>query len=74
MSAGVFSPAKEKEETEKSKGREEGEPIELYPQGGLMVIHSEKCIDKVPGSNMEKIFPLQSEVFKDIRETWMLRR
>ena len=52
MSAGVFSPAKEKEETEKSKGREEGEPIKLYPQGGLMVIHSDKFSDKVPGSNM----------------------
>ena len=42
--------------------------IELYPQGGLMVIHSDKCSDKEPGSNMEKIFPSQSEVFKDILE------
>ena len=33
-----------------------------------MVIHSDKFSDKVPGSNMEKIFPLQSEVFKDILE------
>ena len=33
VSAGLFSPAIEKEETEKSEGREEGEPIELYPQG-----------------------------------------
>ena len=33
MSAGVFYPAKEKEETGKSKGREEGKPVELYPQG-----------------------------------------
>ena len=68
VSAGVFSPAKEKEETEKSKGREEGELIELYPQGGLMVIHSEKFSDKVPGTNMEKIFPSPSEMFKDILE------
>ena len=34
MSAEVFSPAKEKEETEKSEGREESETVELYPQGG----------------------------------------
>ena len=33
VSAGVFFPAKEKEEAEKSEGRETGEPIELYPQG-----------------------------------------
>ena len=43
VSAKVFSPAEEKEETEKSEGREEGEPIELYLQGGLMVKHSDKC-------------------------------
>ena len=33
-----------------------------------MVIHSDKFSDKVPESNMEKIFPSQSEVFKDILE------
>ena len=33
-----------------------------------MVIHSDKFCDKVTGSNMEKIYPLQSEVFKDILE------
>ena len=65
MSAKVFSPAEEKEETEKSKGRREGETIELYPKGGLMVIHSDKCSDKVPESNREKILVSQSEVFKD---------
>ena len=64
----VFSPAKEKEETDKSEGMEVGEPIELYPQGGLMVIHSDKCCDKVPGSNREKIFLSQSEMFMDILE------
>ena len=68
VSAKVFSPAKEKEETEKSEGRKEGETIELYPKGGLMVIHSDKCSDKVPESNREKIFILQSEVFKDTLE------
>ena len=56
MSAEVFYPAKEKEETEKSEGRKEGETIELYPKGGLMVIHGDKCSDKVPESNREKIF------------------
>ena len=35
MSAKVFSPAKGKEETEKSEGREEGELMELYPQGEI---------------------------------------
>ena len=45
MSARAFSPAREKEETEKNEGREEGELIELYPQGGLMVIHSDKSSD-----------------------------
>ena len=45
---------------EKSEGREEGEPIALY--------YSDKCSDKVPGSNREKIFLSQSEVFKDILE------
>ena len=68
MSAKVFSPAKEKEEREKSEGRKKGETIELYPKGGLMVIHSDKCSDKVPGSNREKIFISQSEVFKDTLE------
>ena len=48
---------------QKSEGRKEGETIELYPKGGLMVIHSDKCSDKVPESNREKIFILQSEVF-----------
>ena len=33
-----------------------------------MVISSDKCSDKVPGSNREKIFLSQSEVFKDILE------
>ena len=65
MSAKVFSPAEEKEETEKSEGRRESETMELYPKGGLMVIHSDKCSDKVPESNREKILVSQSEVFKD---------
>ena len=33
-----------------------------------MVIHSDKCSDKVPESNREKIFISQSEVFKDTLE------
>ena len=52
MSAKVFSPA-EKEETEKNAGRRGGETIELYPKGGLMVIHSEKCSDKASESKRE---------------------
>ena len=32
-----------------------------------MVIHSDKCSDKVP-SNREKILVLQSDVFKDTLE------
>ena len=68
MSAKVFSPAKEKEEREKSEGRKEGETIELYPKGGLMVIHSDKCSDKVPEGNREKISISQSKVFKDTLE------
>ena len=69
MSAKVFSPEKEKEETEKSVGRREGETIELYPpQGGLMVIHRDKCSDKVPGGNREKIFISKIEVFNDTLE------
>ena len=31
-----------------------------------MVISSDKCSDKVPGSNREKIFLSQNEGFKDI--------
>ena len=34
----------------------------------VMVVHSDKCSDKVPGSNRKKIFILQSEVFKDTLE------
>ena len=68
MSAGVFSPAKEKEETEKIQGREEGEPIELYPQGELMVIHSDKLSGRGPENSVEKILPSQSKVFKDSLE------
>ena len=68
LSAGVFSPAKEKEETKKSKGREEGGPIELYPQGVLMVIHSDKLSDRGPENSVEKILPSQSKVFKDSLE------
>ena len=33
-----------------------------------MVIHSDKCSDKVPESNREKILVSQSEVFKDTLE------
>ena len=68
VSAGEFCPTKEKEETKKSEGRKEGEQLELYPKGGLMVIHSDKCSDKVPESNREKILVSQSEVFKDTLE------
>ena len=68
MSARVFSPAKEKEETEKNEGREEGELMELYPQGGLMEIHSDKSSDKDMESSAERILPLQHELFKDILE------
>ena len=64
MSAKVFSP-EEKGEIEKNAGRGERETIELYPQGGLMVIHSEKCSDKASESNREKILMPQSEVFKN---------
>ena len=60
--------AKEKEETEKSKGREEGKPVELYPQGGLMPIHSDKSSDKGPENRIEKILPSTSKVFKDSLE------
>ena len=62
MSAGEFC------QTKKSKGRKEGEQLELYPKGGLMVSHSDKCSDNVPESNREKILALQSEVFKYIPE------
>ena len=68
MTAKVFSPAKAKEETEKSQGRKEGETIELYPKGRLMVIHSDKCSDKVPGGNRAKISISQSELSKDTLE------
>ena len=46
MSAGVFYPAREKEKTEKNKGRKLGEQMKLYPQSGLMVIHSDGLSDK----------------------------
>ena len=68
MSARVFSPAKEKEETEKSKGREEGKLVELYPQGGLIAIHCDKLSDKGPENRIEKILPSTSKVFKDSLE------
>ena len=57
MSAEVFSPAKEKEETEKSQGREKSKTVELYPQGGLMTIHGDKSRDKGPENRIEKILP-----------------
>ena len=68
MSAKAFSPAREKEETEKNKGREEGELKELYPQGGLIVIHSDKSSDKDKESSTERILPSQYELFEDILE------
>ena len=68
VSARVFSPEKGKEETEKSEGREEGELMELYPQGGLMVIHSDKSSDKDPESSAERILLSQHELFEDILE------
>ena len=46
VSAGVFYPAREKEETEKNKGRKEGEQMKQYSQSGLMVIHSDRLSDK----------------------------
>ena len=42
VSPEVFSPVKEKEETEKSEGWEESKTEELYPQGGLMTIRGDK--------------------------------
>ena len=67
MSTRAFSPAREKEETEKNEGREEGELIELYPQGGLMVLCSDKSSVKDKESSAEKI-SLQHELFGDILE------
>ena len=66
MSARVFSPAEGKEETEKSEEREEGELMGLYPQGGLMVVHSGKSSDKDPESSAERISPSQHGLFEDI--------
>ena len=75
MSARVFSPAKEKEETEKSKGREEGKPVELYPKGGLMTMHSDKSSDKGPENRIEEILPSTSKVFKDsLKEIAIVQR
>ena len=62
MSAEEFSPAKEKEETEKSEGREKSKTVELYPQGGLMTIHGDKSRDKGPENRIEKILPSTSKV------------
>ena len=52
----------------KSEGREEGELMELYPQGGLIIIHSDKSSDKDPETGVERILPSQHELFKDSRE------
>ena len=41
VSAGVFYIARDKEETEKNEGRKEGEQMKLYPQSGVMIIHSD---------------------------------
>ena len=68
MSAEVFSPAKEKEETEKSEGRDESKTVELYPQGELMTIHGDKSNDKEPENRKEKILLLTSKVIKDSLE------
>ena len=38
--------AGEKEESEKNEGGEEGEQMKLYPQSGLMEIHSDGLSDK----------------------------
>ena len=54
MSAGVFSPAKEKEETEKSEGREEGELIELYPLGGLMEYTVKNLVIRYQGATWRR--------------------
>ena len=68
MSARVLSPAEEKEEIKKNEGREDGELMELYPQGGLIVIHSDKSSNKDTESIAERILPSQHELFKDILE------
>ena len=68
MSARVFSPAEEKEESVKNEGRKEGKLMELYPQGGLTVIHSDKSNDKDTESSAERILPSQHELFEDILE------
>ena len=57
LSARVFSPAEEKEETEKNEGREKGELMELYPQG-------DKSSDKYMESSAERILPSQHELFE----------
>ena len=54
MSAEVFYPAREKEETEKNKGRKEGEQMQLYPQSELMVIHSERLALKSRGRRLRE--------------------
>ena len=74
MSARAFSPAREKEEAVKNEGREEGELIELYPQRGLLVIHSDKSSDKDKESSAERILTSQHELFEDILEEMMTVR
>ena len=50
-----YSPQKIKEKRRRTQERGESETIESYPQGGLMVIYSEKCSDTASESNREKI-------------------
>ena len=42
--------------------------MELYPQGGLMVIHSDKSSNKDKESSAEWILPSQHELFENILE------
>ena len=53
MSTEVFKPAWRKGKAEKNKGKEGFNQMKLYPQSGLMVIHSNGLSDKEQGQEIK---------------------
>ena len=74
MSARVFCPEERKEEAKKNEIREEGETIELYPKGGLMIMHSDKFSDKETENNVGKLQNLKNERHREEMEEITIER
>ena len=65
VSSRAFHPQEKKGEEKKHKQMDEGETIDLYPKGGVMVINETKLSDKKAERNIEKVQTQEKDVDQD---------